>query len=214
MKLLLVSATQLEIQPFISHFELPGLSGTAARHEIEVLVTGVGMVATAFNLGKVLSNGAFDLAVNAGIAGAFDRRLQPGDIVRVINDCLAELGAEDGDAFIPVNELGFGDSTYVDSPGSLISASFLGSLKPVSAITVNRIHGTEESIGSIVARLNPQIESMEGAAFFYSCSQSGLPYIQIRSISNYVERRNRENWDIPLAVKNLNKCLIELIDNI
>ena len=214
MKLLLVSATRPEIQPFISRFELSGLSGLAGGHEIEVLITGVGMVATAFNLGKVLSNKTFDLIVNAGIAGAFDKNLQTGDVVRVTDDCLAELGAEDGDNFIPVDKLGFGQSTYIDSVGSLIPASFLNLLKPVSAITVNRVHGSEKSINSTLSRLNPQIESMEGAAFFYACNQAELPSIQLRAISNYVERRNRENWNIPLAVKNLNNRLIELIENI
>jgi futalosine hydrolase len=57
--------------------------------------------------------------------------------------------------------------------------------------------------------LNVQIESMEGAAFFYACRQAGVPCMQIRAVSNYVEKRNRDNWQIGLAVKNLNTFAVE-----
>jgi futalosine hydrolase len=54
---------------------------------------------------------------------------------------------------------------------------------------------------------------MEGASFFYACEQAGIPGIQIRSISNLVERRNKENWQIGLAIKNLNNTLIQLFNS-
>jgi futalosine hydrolase len=55
---------------------------------------------------------------------------------------------------------------------------------------------------------------MEGAAFFYACRQFNIPCLQIRAVSNYVEKRNRDNWDIPLAIKNLNNFAIELVNRI
>ena len=61
-------------------------------------------------------------------------------------------------------------------------------------------------------RLNPKIESMEGAAFFYACRKAGVPFIQIRAVSNYVEKRNRDAWQIGLAVKNLNTFALELLE--
>ena len=66
------------------------------------------------------------------------------------------------------------------------------------------MHGNETSIDRIVERLDPQLESMEGAAVFYACRQAGVACLQIRSVSNYVEKRNRDAWKIGLAVKNLN----------
>ena len=39
-----------------------------------------------------------------------------------------------------------------------------------------------------------------------------MNFLQLRSISNYVEERNKANWDIPLAIKNLNDKLSEVID--
>jgi len=54
---------------------------------------------------------------------------------------------------------------------------------------------------------------MEGAAVLYCCEQLGIPCLQIRSVSNYVEPRNRNNWEIALAISNLNKWAIEFLTN-
>jgi len=43
------------------------------------------------------------------------------------------------------------------------------------------VHGNDDSIAAIVERLNPQLESMEGAAFFYACRELKVPCIQIRA---------------------------------
>jgi futalosine hydrolase len=52
---------------------------------------------------------------------------------------------------------------------------------------------------------------MEGAAFFMAFNQTNCYVIQLRSISNYVEKRNKEKWNMPLAIKNLNDCLHKVI---
>jgi len=52
---------------------------------------------------------------------------------------------------------------------------------------------------------------MEGAAFLYACLLEGISCLQIRAISNKVERRNKDNWDIKLAVKNLTEKSLEII---
>jgi len=52
---------------------------------------------------------------------------------------------------------------------------------------------------------------MEGAAFFYACLLSGVPFHEVRSISNFVEERDKSKWDIPLALANLNNVLFEIL---
>jgi futalosine hydrolase len=37
-------------------------------------------------------------------------------------------------------------------------------------------------------------------------------FLQIRTISNFVEEREKANWNIPLAIENLNKELLRVID--
>jgi futalosine hydrolase len=207
MKLLFVAATSLEIQPFISYLNSNELE---EKHQVEVLVTGVGMVATAFSLGRRFSEGSFDVAINAGIAGAFKKSIEIGETVVVKEDRFVELGAEDNDDFLTIDELGFGTSTYLSS---FNHASF-ESLKSVSGITVNKVHGRLSSIESTLNLFNPDIESMEGAAFLYACKQLNVPAIELRTISNYVEPRNRNSWQIPLAIANLNNTLIRFIEHL
>ncbi len=213
MNILLVAATQAEIEPFLNHHGIPKLAIWEKRigtYQLSILISGIGMVATAFAMGNYCVGKSFDLAINAGIAGSFDRALQPGDLCRVSEDILAEFGAEDGDNFLNSETIGLGKSSFY--AGSLIGFPAYNQLKKVKAVTVNKVHGNEKSIAGFVKRFHPQIETMEGAAFFYTCEQTGMKGIQIRSISNIVERRNRENWQIDLAVKNLNNFLIQFFN--
>jgi len=186
---------------------------------IDFLITGVGMVATAFALGKHLAVNKYDVAINLGIAGSFDRDIALGDIVEITRDTIAELGAEDDEAFLPIDKMGFGEGAFFPStnlsnlcnPSNPSNTSNNYNQTTATAITVNTVHGNEASIKKITERLNPQLESMEGAAFFYACREAGVPCLQIRAVSNYVEKRNRDNWKIGLAIKNLNTFAFELL---
>jgi futalosine hydrolase len=206
-KVLLVSATQAEIAPLMEVIQNTPESEVSG-HQITVLVTGVGMVSTAFSLGVHLSSNDYDLAINTGIAGAFDRNLLIGDVVQVTEDCFAELGAEDGEEFVPIDRLGFGESTIMP----LSPPWSLPVWPAVKGITVSRVHGNETTIFRTMSRLQPQLESMEGAAFFFACNQTSLPSVQLRAVSNYVERRNVSGWNIPLAIERLNTAIIRYLE--
>jgi futalosine hydrolase len=202
MKLLIVAATKAEIAPIYKHFNLPD-HHFVQQPAFDILITGVGMTATAFALGKHLNN-TYQLVVNVGIAGSFDKELALGNLVNIYEDTFAELGAEDHDDFISLKELGFGEITHHTNYN-------LTGLPKVKGITVNKVHGNTESIKTIIKRLAPQTESMEGAAVLYACHLNDIPCVQVRSISNYVEPRAKENWKIGLAIKNLNEWLIGFI---
>jgi futalosine hydrolase len=210
MKLLLVAATVAEIQPVLDYFSFDKGDNYINSTQVAILITGVGMVPTAFQLGHTFASSTFDLAINAGIAGCFDRTLQIGEVVSVTEDCFAELGAEDDEAFLSIDELGFGSNRVFPIHHNFV----LPGLKEVKSITVNKVHGNELTIRNTLGQWQSQIESMEGAAFFYACNKVKLASLQIRAISNYVERRNRDSWKIGLAVKNLNKILIDYIKNL
>ncbi|UKJ08197.1 futalosine hydrolase [Solitalea lacus] len=203
MKLLVVAATQAEIQPFLD-----------TKADCDVLITGIGMVATAYQLTKKLLSNRYELVINAGIAGSFDRSLALGSVVQVASDCFPELGAEDGDQFIDLFSLGFVDENETPfSNKKLINPFQIEGLQVVSGITVNKVHGNEASITAIQQRFATQSESMEGAAVLYVCLTEQVKCLQLRSISNYVERRNRNAWNIPLAISNLNQALITIVNS-
>lgn len=214
MRILIVAATNKEIGAFIKEhafFESkhPELLVSNKLKQVRILITGVGMVNTAFFLGKHLQ-GNINLAINAGICGAFKRDLALGETVCVTEEILSEMGAEDGTAFIKYEDMGLGGSCRYTLKSKIKPAS-LKPLKKVKGITVNTVHGNNKSIKSVVELHNPDVESMEGAAFAMACNTRGVNAFELRSVSNYVERRNRSKWNIPLAVKNLNSALEDLI---
>jgi futalosine hydrolase len=218
MRILLVAATLPEVTPLIEALSLQQSADEPnlymARHasvaNCSVLITGAGMVPTAFALARHLPHNVYHLVINVGIAGSFDHNIPLGDVVEITEDTFAELGAEDDKKFISIEKLGFGASIFKPT-NSIAHVTKKIKLTQATAITVNTVHGNEDSIAAIVERLNPQLESMEGAAFFYACRELKVPCLQIRAVSNYVEKRNRDNWEIGLAVKNLNTFLVDLV---
>ena len=223
MNILLVTATAFEISPLAAIMQPQGEPGGKLHrykhndHNVDVLCTGIGMTATAFYLGKTLP-GNYDVVINAGLAGSFNRNLDLGEVVNVYSDRFSELGAENGDDFLTIAELNLpDDNAFLFANGELENNSSINNpaielLPKVNGITVNTVHGNESSIEKMVARFHPITESMEGAAFLYCCKIEKIPCVQIRSISNYVERRNKDAWNIPLAIKNLNETLINILN--
>lgn len=196
MDVLVVAATEAEIKPFL---DMPA----EQRQGMDALITGVGMVATALALGERLARMSYDLLLNVGVAGSFCRSIALGEVVRVAEDTFSELGVEDGPQFIDSNLTGLAPCTF-RSDYSHPSAATLRSCK---GITVNTVHGNDQTILDVVERLGPDIESMEGAAVFQAAQHFGIPVLQVRAISNYVERRNKSNWQLGSAIANLNRWL-------
>jgi futalosine hydrolase len=191
--------------------------------DAHLLVTGVGMTATAFALGKHLALNSYDLVINLGIAGSLHPDLALAEVVNVIDDCFADLGAEDNGQFLSIQQMGLiqpNDKPFIDGrvKSNLDKRMIPSDLRNVSGITVNKVTGSAESI-ALCKSVYPHaaIESMEGAAFFYSCLLSGLPCMQLRAISNVVEPRNRNNWKIPEALDSLARVVqnwIPLLQNV
>ena len=221
MRILLVAATPFEITPvrehLVTHFErISDYYFKKNDLEVQILVTGVGMTYTGFALGNALARQPYDLAVNAGIAGALNRSLKLGDVVHVVSERFADLGVEEADGkFTDVHELGLIDPDQLPFQNGELrngQATEFEFLPKCKGLTVNKVHGSPVSIESIQQKYTADVESMEGAAFFLACLVSGVPFLEIRSISNYVESRNREAWDLPLAIENLNNVLINLFE--
>ncbi len=218
--ILIVSATPFEIAPLLEY-----LQSSFVEHEpyhfqkgersVAVLITGVGLTMTAYSLGKVFAHKSYDLAINAGIAGAFNRTLQIGDVVEVVSERFADLGVEEANGeFTDIHTLGLIDPNQMPFKNSLLENPETGKfLPPAKGLSINKVHGFAPSIAAVTKRFEADVETMEGAAFFYACLLENQTFLAIRAISNYVEPRNRDKWNISLAIENLNKVLIEIINS-
>jgi futalosine hydrolase len=224
-RVLVVAATMAEIHPFVTGLSRVADAGARttryrlAGRDVDVLVSGVGMVATAAWCSRALSAERFDVALNLGVCGSFRSALEPGSVVHVASDRLVELGAEDGERFLTIQQMGLlRDDEFPFTHGRLVNSSpppieVLPELTPVDGITVNTVHGDERSIARAVERFNPDVESMEGAGFMYSCLIHGVPFAQVRAVSNRVERRNRAAWKLDEAIAALNVTARRMLES-
>ncbi len=220
LRIILVTATSSEADVLK---KVPGMQIISEGYifggnQITPLITGVGSVATAWAMTKIFSSGIkADLAINIGIAGSYRDDLPVGEVVLPVTDCFADAGVETSSGFLTLAEAGIVDPEgFPFKSGRLFSDNRFVSkaarlLRPVNAITVNTSTGMQNNIKLISERYHPDIETMEGAAFFYVCSRENIPFLAIRAVSNKVEPRNREKWNIQLAIKNLSEKLGELL---
>ena len=220
LRIFIVTATQAEADTLLS---IPGIRTIPegfllGNIEILLLVTGVGSVATAWAMTKRISIGSKpDLAVNIGIAGSYRDDLVTGEVVVPVSDCFADAGVETVDGFLTFAEAGLEDPDRFPFRGGWLYAEnrFVAKavevLRPVRAVTVNTATGSENNIKLISKRYHPDIETMEGASFFYICSRENIPFLALRAVSNRVEPRNKEKWNILLALNSLSATLKEIL---
>ena len=226
MRILVVAATHAEIAPLVAGLrhrladDSRILRYTRGAHQVDVLATGVGMVATAARCSGALGTDDYDVAFNFGICGSFDPTFAPGCVVHVVSERVPELGAEDGDAFLTAEELHLvGANQFPFSDGRMVNVAppinaALRELPSADGITVSTVHGNDRSIAAIRARCAPQVESMEGAAFMYSCLIRHLPCAEVRAVSNVVERRNRSAWKVQEAIAALGDTALAILDHV
>ena len=151
----------------------------ALRADLETAICGVGAVETALSVAKIIESQRPEAVILCGIAGAYDKTLKVGDVVSVVVENTASLPA-------------------------IYRKSYSATLKlPLPEVVSN----TVMAVGAEAA--GAQVENMEGAALFALCEHYGVPFAQIRAISNYTDDC-RSAWDIPTALNALTTTINRL----
>lgn len=219
MQILLVASTSLEIKPFMAQIRSRDF-GTISRHELDILITGVGLMASTYAISRQVHLKRPDLVIQAGLAGSFDPLQYPiGSLVVVGKEWVADLGVKEKGKFRDLFGLGLiKPNQFPFKKGCLINPELKRlkevGLPVVNGVSVNAITHSPSITREYITRYKPAVESMEGAALHYTCLMEGLPFIQLRAVSNKVGDRNKQKWDIPGAVDRLNKGLLYLIQSI
>lgn len=207
MNLLIVAATEFEIEPFLKQ-----------KNSADILITGVGIPAILYHLEKKISGKNYDFVIQAGIAGAFNDDVGLTEVVQVSEDTFADLGIQENGNFKTLFDMGFSDKNHfpftngwLKNPHALLQKNHLLSAK---GITINKISDDAFQNKMIKEKFSPDVESMEGAAFHYVCLLEKINFLQLRAISNRVGERNKLKWELKTSIENLNKELLNIIENL
>ncbi len=214
MNILIAAATDAEIAPLNAYFQQASLPGTITGG---VIITGVGMLNTTYELTKHLQSSRYDLVLQVGVAGSYVNSRKPGDVVFVTSDRYGDLGAEDHDDYLDIFEMGLINPNVTP----FINGTLLTPLLPVhnriklpqvSGLTVNTVTGSERTVAKRKDKYHCDVETMEGVALHYLCLREKVAFAQVRAISNYVTPRDKSQWQMKDAIINLNKWLIDFIN--
>jgi futalosine hydrolase len=168
---------------------------------VEVAVVGVGPAAAAAGTARLLAlaeaaGSPYRAVVSAGIAGGFSGRAAVGGTVIGARSIAADLGAETPDGFLRVDELGFGtsvadaDATLFKSLASALPEAVVGDILTVSTVT-----GTAQTAAGLAARFPAAVaEGMEGYGVACAAAGAGVPFGELRTVSNAVGPRDRGAW--------------------
>ncbi|MEU4595240.1 futalosine hydrolase, partial [Micromonospora aurantiaca (nom. illeg.)] len=138
----------------------------------------------------------------AGIAGGFVGRVAVGGTVLADRSVAADLGAESPAGFIPVEDLGMppellgGGRIVLADPGLLARLRAALPAATVGAVlTVSTVTGTAASTAALAERHPDAVaEAMEGYGVAVAAAQAGVPFAELRTVSNPIGPRDRSAW--------------------
>lgn len=213
MNCLVIAATAFEIKPLLECLQRG--KKINPKLEIDVLVTGIGLTATTYSLQKQLSIKKPSLVIQAGVGGCFNKEAPLGKTYLIQKETIADQSVIELDklktlfdlALVPADQFPYKNRWLVNENPLLKKIR----LPKVAAISVNEITTDPHKVTLYQKQFNPIIESMEGAALHYVCLQENIPFLQLRSSSNYITERNKKNWNMQQSIVNLNKELLKVL---
>ncbi len=176
--------------------------------------TGVGPVAAAATTAMALAQGEFRGVVHLGIAGSFDLAAAPlGGVVVATHETWPEYGVRRNDGTItpltfpmhprlPRPSLPLDPTAAADAMGLALDPSWVWG----PALTVAGVTGDTALASAYHYRFQALIESMEGFGVAFAAHLAGVPCLEIRTIANAVGERDKDRWNIPLALEALSQA--------
>jgi futalosine hydrolase len=184
-----------------------------------VAAVGVGPAAAAAGTARLLAfaeaaGRPYRAVVSAGVGGGFAGRADVGATVLASCSVAADLGAESPEGFIPLDVLGFGATTAAADPVLLADLrARLPNAVVGAVLTVATVTGTAESARALAVRHPEAVaEAMEGYGAACAAVGAGVPFLEIRTISNSIGPRDRAAWRIPDALVALSAAAAALAD--
>ena len=144
-----------------------------------------------------------------------------GDLALASEEYYGDLGVRTPDGWqggeligIPVLEKGRSyyncfpiNEQWVQRAAAVLPEAYIGPF-----VTVQECTGTDELGVERGRRFGALCENMEGAAAAHVCALYEVPFAELRAMSNIVEQRAREQWDLPRAAARAQAAVQKLIE--
>lgn len=208
------------------------ISGTLAGREVLLMATGPGMINTAQSLTAVIEFLGPELIIQTGCAGAFrESGIAIGDVGIAVLEINAQSGLESPDGSplpdpLPFSVLKDGQTEYKNHYplNDSLASSALEILKADDCskdfqvrkgafVTVSTITATDLRAKLLFDRFGPCMEQMEGAAAAHIALLYDIPFLEIRAASNFVGKRDKNEWNLTLAFQNACSAVASVVTN-
>jgi futalosine hydrolase len=197
-------------------------AGIEGRTRFICAASGIGKTNAAHAAVIMIEKYSPSMIVNFGIGGAYPSSgLEIGAIAVAEKEVHVDEGVFLKDGFHTLETMGIptamsGRRRYFNEfPAdrllgrkALKAASCVANAASGRFATASSSSGTKKRGLEIERRFNVICENMEGAAVAQICCIRGIPFVEMRGISNMVEDRDTGKWDMKLAAE---RCQIALI---
>ena len=197
---------------------------------VNVVVTGIGAVNTAHALTQhLVRHSTPPLVIQTGVAGAYVPADVPvGSVLLADTEIYADLGVLTPQGWRPIEEIGIplleaslshpARFNYFPLDARLVerAEAAAGGLveRTGKFLTVSQVTGVR-AIGDVLfKRFGALCESMEGAAAAHVCAMHGVPFLEVRGISNLVEDRDRGKWRLAEAAGAAQNAVLRILENL
>lgn len=185
-------------------------------------ITGMGPVAAGISAGEILTRypGIAGM-INIGICGSFDLAQIPlGCVCVAQREVWPEYGVRTESETTPLDYQMFPDLPLT-APGeldfdpedaaALMDLSLPGDWKRGASLTVAGVSGSPARANFLRREYAAATENMEGFALALAARRRGLPFLEIRAVSNLVGERDKNKWDFQGALHALRGILPALL---
>jgi futalosine hydrolase len=217
MRLLITASTVEELQPLLQHFKATVLKEQQAfriqtnNHLISVVITGVGTFSTTFILTKLLTATHYNMLINVGVCGSYEKSVTLTELVEITKDTFGDFGIDDNGKFHSAFSENLIDADKYPFVNGWLENKPKTEFLPVKGLTLQTVTGSDVKANELIKYYDAQVETMEASAVFYTALQLQQPFMVVRSVSNYVGNRNKDEWFLKEAIQALNYWLLNYL---
>jgi len=220
--LLIVAATDHELAPLVERLGEPrevagrwnaARRGRLAGREVVLQALGVGKANTAAGLALAIDGFRPRAVVQVGIGGAYlGSFLSVGLAMWADVDLELDVGVATGHGWADLDALGVpllpprpgetarGREIATDAALTRTVAASSG-LPRGRFATLDAVTADIDRGAALQARFDVSIESMEGAAAAAVARRLGVPFAEVRAVSNIAGERDKSRWDLRGAIR-------------